>query len=112
MRLRCFNSHPFYLVVGVDVAVLAHALGVVHAVCVFAILSLTAAAVSVIAVVTHTFGEVFEEDMGAFGYDAWLTARPRFSFVNLARAQTNIDVYFLRIFLLFFNAVKGGCWLY
>lgn len=58
-----FLGQPFFLIVRVDVAVLAHPLGVVHPVSMLAQSGISFATVPVIAVVAHPLGEVLQELM-------------------------------------------------
>ena len=74
LMLGCLLGQPLDLVVGIDVAVLAHTFGIVASVCVHAVGRVPTSTKSVVAVVAHTFSKVFEVFVWAVRYGSRLAA--------------------------------------
>lgn len=72
-----FLGEALLLVVGVNVAVLTLAFGVVHPLWVLAVPRVSVAAIAVIAVVAHALGEVLQVHVRAVRNRAWSTTRFR-----------------------------------
>jgi hypothetical protein len=70
-----FQGLALELVVGVDVAVLAFAFGVVHAIRVLAVVAHTTAPIPMVAVVAHTLSKVLKVGMRTVGDLPWPPTR-------------------------------------